>query len=208
MSQFAYVQPIQTAVQNICPVGDSITAGSDGIGGYRTPLANLLNATRRTAFIGTQNTGGPPGTHKGYPGASIALFAPGASTIVPTNWTDQFAAFGTPKLCLCYVGVNGLQASLYTADITAPILAGDANVKLLCAPLFPSQGLDTASFNSTMIAAVQALGTYGTRVFLAQSMASALTLSDLADGLHPTTAGYAKMATAWYNEITAQGLLA
>ena len=59
-----------------------------------------------------------------------------------------------------------------------------------------------ATVNAAIAATVSQAVAAGNNVSLVDL--SAMTLSDIADAAHPTTAGYAKLAQIWYNAILAQ----
>ncbi len=203
-----------TAKRVVC-IGDSITAGSDGLGGYRTPLFAALTERRQVEFIGSQTTGAGPGKHKGYPNITIALFAPGASAACIVDWPTEFASFGTPHFCLVYLGTNAGRADLMVPDVVDPLLA--TGVRVVVAPLFSSsiyqsQAVQDATdaFNVALSSAITGHTGYGTTLFYCSAMSSCITAAgDIAsDNLHPTTQGYAKMASIWYTFIDQNRLLA
>jgi lysophospholipase L1-like esterase len=65
------------------------------------------------------------------------------------------------------------------------------------------------AFNSAMDGVAQSRINYGHKIVVVdmQTSQTGLTASDLVDGLHPTDAGYAKMATVWYNGMLRQRVM-
>lgn len=189
-----------------CGPGDSITVDSFYMqGGWRRFLLPLLDAVRPIEFVGRWQSTGSCEAVDDY---GITAWGAGATKALPAHgWAGEYFRFGHPSLHLVYCGTNGLESSSMVSVIVDPILAADSAVKILIAPLFPRQSVDHSAFNAAIIAAVEGHSSFGTRVFLARSMATALTLADLRDGIHPTPSGYEKMAQCWANEIAAQGLI-
>lgn len=89
------------------------------------------------------------------------------------------------------------------------ILSRNANAAVFVCQLIPADPARYANtvsrsvaFNAAIPDLVASYVSAGKKVTMV-SMNKALTVSDLADGLHPTDAGYSKMANAWYDAILA-----
>lgn len=186
----------------IMPLGDSITDGLNVPGGYRIDLWQKLVADGYTIdFVGSQSNG--PASlgdrdHEGHSGWRIDQID---ANIV--RWLQQY----TPRTILLHIGTNDMYQNPNGADTRLATLidritttAPDA--ELFVATIIPLAGADATvrAFNSAIPGIVQSRAAAGRRVHLVD-MYSALTLADLADGVHPNAVGYSKMATVWYNAL-------
>ncbi|KAK6980924.1 lipolytic enzyme [Favolaschia claudopus] len=160
----------------LLPLGDSITWGftsSDG-NGYRAALHDLLQPGNTVDFIGSLKSGTMvDNDNEGHIGAIIEQIAQSA--------TNALALPARPNVVLLMAGTN---------DVLDNISSGaPAQLSTLIDTIFPT---GQANMVNTRKAA-------GQHILLA-SMASVLS-SDLIDGIHPTDAGYVKMANAWFPVI-------
>jgi lysophospholipase L1-like esterase len=189
-------------------MGDSITKGTIP-GGYRAPLDTLLTTDGfGVSYVGDQTTnlgGGLPDTqdnHEAIDGAtSVDIKAQiDSSGIVKTS---------QPNAVLLLIGTNdpghGVTQADFDTNIAAlmdAIIAQDPTVHIFLANILHRADDDTGwvtAFDATLPALVAPRAAYVTLV----DTASALTLADLdPGGLHPTQAGYDKLATAWNTAIT------
>jgi hypothetical protein len=86
--------------------------------------------------------------------------------------------------------------------ITAAVPSADVFVATIIPLSNASQESAARTFNAAVPGIVQAKVNAGKRVRLVD-MHAALTTADLIDGIHPTAAGYDKMAAAWYAALRA-----
>jgi lysophospholipase L1-like esterase len=188
----------------IMPLGDSITDGYTPYpGGYRVNLWQRLAAGGyRVDFAGTQ-TNGPAELgdhdHEGHPGWRIDQLD--ANIVNWLNATD-------PRTILLHIGTNDINQNYDVANAPARlstlidhILQTKPNVQLFVAQIITEQGEPHATMVNTYNAAIPAIvASKGPDVHLVK-MHDALTAADLADGVHPTQAGYNKMAPVWYDAL-------
>ncbi|KAK6966488.1 lipolytic enzyme [Favolaschia claudopus] len=186
----------------LLPLGDSITWGftsSDG-NGYRAALHDLLQPGNTVDFIGSLKSGTMvDNDNEGHIGAIIEQIAQSA--------TNALALPARPNVVLLMAGTNdvldnissGAPAQLSTLMDTIFRTCPDA--ALIVASLTPlsSGQANVDTFNAAVTQMVNSRKAAGQHIFLA-SMASVLA-SDLIDGIHPTDAGYVKMANAWFPVI-------
>jgi lysophospholipase L1-like esterase len=197
--------PTGNGIIKIIPLGDSITDGFNVPGGYRIKLwSSIQNLGRTIDFVGSQ-VNGPSELgdrdHEGHSGWRIDQIDTNIN-----NWMDTYQ----PRIVLLHIGTNdiGQNYNVSTApnrlstliDKICARLPGDG--KVYVAQLIPFSGMDQAvtNFNSQIPGIVQSKVNEGKPVYMVD-MYSALTLSDLADGVHPNRTGYDKMADVWFNAI-------
>lgn len=218
----------------IMPLGDSITYGWSSIdyeqgqtnraNGYRGPLWwDFANQSSLINFVGPNNSGDsllPSQRHAGYPGwrsdelaaqlpsllktyhPDAVLVLAGTNDIFQQNAPAEHVAT-VIKQMITDAGALSPQTHIYVATLT-PINQD----RVLDTPL-PGQPNDAqmvAIINDAIRATVAAMKTAGYNVSLIDT--SAMTLADIADAAHPTTAGYAKLGQIFYNAILAEQPLA
>ncbi|WP_212912015.1 SGNH/GDSL hydrolase family protein [Streptomyces sp. TS71-3] len=188
----------------IMPLGDSITDGYTPYpGGYRVNLWQRLAAGGyRVDFVGSL-TNGPSQLgdhdHEGHSGWRIDQLD---ANIV--NWLNA----SDPRTVLLHIGTNDINQNHDVAHapdrlsaLIDHILATKPRVELFVAQIITEQGEPHASMVNTYNAAIPGIvRSKGSHVHLVD-MHSALTEADLADGVHPSKAGYDKMAPVWYNAM-------
>ncbi|MBX6384857.1 MAG: lectin, partial [Microbispora sp.] len=190
----------------VMPLGDSITEGTQVPGGYRIGLWQRLAAGRYVIdFVGSQFNG--PSTlgdhdHEGHPGWRIDQIDANI-----TGWLHTY----TPRTVLLHIGTNDVlqNYNLSTAPQRLSTLidhittaAPDADVFVATIIPLSNSGQEAAArtFNAAIPGIVQSKANSGKHVHLVD-MHSKLTTADLIDGIHPTSAGYDKMAAAWYDAL-------
>ncbi|GGK11146.1 lipase [Streptomyces camponoticapitis] len=187
----------------IMPLGDSITDGFNVPGGYRIDLwQHLASGGYTVDFVGSQFNGPPElgdHDHQGHSGWRIDQLR---SNI------DGWLAASDPRTIMLQIGTNDVNQNYDLANAPARlselidrILQQKPQIELFVATITPeaSPGLEARvkTFNAEVPGIVDSKGP---RVHLVD-MYKALTVADLADGVHPNAAGYAKMATVWYNAL-------
>jgi lysophospholipase L1-like esterase len=187
----------------VMPLGDSITDGIQVPGGYRIGLwQRMVAGGFRDDFVGTLFNG-PSNLgdhdHEGHSGWRIDQID---ANIV--GWLQTT----TPHTVLLHIGTNDV---LQNRDLpNAPgrlstlidhITATAPTAEVFVATIIPlgsaSQESAGRTFNAAIPGIVQRNANAGRHVHLVD-MHSALTAADLSDGVHPTAAGYDKMAAAWF----------
>jgi lysophospholipase L1-like esterase len=197
-------------------LGDSITHGAgpggvnDNVDGYRAPLYTLLTGAGISFdFVGSLNdTAGtlPDHDHEGHNGyTTVALNAEIAT----------WMAANPPNVILLMAGTNDVNdqtpsAMSYAAPgnlaaLLAHIAAIDPTVLTLVSPVPPRTDYapaiaNTPNYNAALPAIIGLRRAAGQKVVLTTA-SSQLTTSDLEDGVHPSTPGYAKFAVGWYRAI-------
>jgi lysophospholipase L1-like esterase len=182
----------------VLPLGDSITDGFTEPGGYRTRLWQRLSR-HGVDFVGSASSG-PVGLddhdHEGHPGWRIDQLDAGIVT-----WVRS----ARPRTVLLHAGTNDLNQNHDVAAAPARLGALLDKIRSLAplaevfvAQITPIPG-DTVleqrvrAFNAALPAVV---AQRGPRTHLVD-MHSGFSAADLADGVHPTSAGYAEMADRW-----------
>ena len=187
----------------IMPLGASITDGFATPGGYRTGLWRRLASGGYTVdFVGSA-TNGPASLgdhdHEGHSGWRIdQIDANVAGWLRATN----------PHVVLLHVGTNDVSQNYRLANAPArlsglidKIQLNAPGVELFVAQIAPSSNpTNEARIRAFNAAIPGVLSGKGPRVHLVD-MHSVVSVSDLADGTHPTAAGYDKMAAAWYSAL-------
>lgn len=189
---------------------DSITFGdksSDG-NGYRQDLKTILEGTSNTVeIIGSIRSGNMTDNfNEGHSGAVI----------------DQIASFTSayrqrPNVILLHAGTNDMNKDLNTA--TAPqrvdslvekLITACPDALIVVAKIVPSRLKDPAAripqFNTAVAGLMTTRIQKGQHVVVADIF-SAVSVGDLADGIHPNDGGYNKMAVTWADAITAADTL-
>ncbi|MEV4753757.1 RICIN domain-containing protein [Micromonospora sp. NPDC049559] len=192
----------------VLPLGDSITDGLDGTGGYRADLWQLFRADGGYVdFVGSQFAGPErlgDRDHEGHPGWRIDQIDAQA-----TAWMTSYQ----PDVVLLHVGTNDViqnyapsqapsRLSALVDHLGAAVPAADILVSTIVPFADAPREALTRAYNATIPPMVAAKAGAGKRVRLVD-LHAALTPADLlADGVHPSNGGYSKMAVAWYAALT------
>jgi lysophospholipase L1-like esterase len=197
--------PTGNTITKIMPLGDSITDGFTVAGGYRIKLWSSIQSIGKTIdFVGSMSNGPAElgdKNHEGHSGWRIDQIDASIN-----GWMDTYK----PRIVLLHIGTNDIgqnynisgaptRLSALIDKICAKLPVGG---KLYVAKIIPLNGQTTniTNFNNQIPGIVQSKVNSGKPVYMVD-MYSALTLSDLADGVHPNRTGYDKMADVWFNAI-------
>jgi lysophospholipase L1-like esterase len=190
----------------VMALGDSITDGYNVPGGYRIKLRqNFLVTGQQVDFVGSK-VNGPPELadkeHEGYSGFKIHE--------IDAAVTPSLDAY-RPEVVLLLAGTNDMIPNFNVG--TAParlsalidkILGRLPSTRVMVATLpplgDPAGNQRVAAFNQAIPGVVNAKVSQGKPVSLV-NVHAALGVADLADGIHPTLAGYNKMADAWHQAL-------
>jgi hypothetical protein len=191
------------------PLGDSITDGLTVQGGYRIELFHLaLAGGKQITYVGgsmngpTMVDGQPfPRSHEGHSGWTISQI----DGIVPSP-----ALGPDPHIVLLHIGTNDINLNQDLANapnrlgaVIDQIVADLPDALLVVAKLIPLNGRGTQvmMYNNAIPAVIQTRASAGKHVIMVDQFANFPT-SELQDGVHPNTAGYARMAGVWYAAIS------
>lgn len=198
----------------IVTIGDSNTAAlGDPAGGWRAQLRTRLNAHPWThRFWGRSIWGSFDNPqHEGYPGFTIDE--------LQDLLSDMTAALPIPTLCLVFSGTvtvrNGGDVSpledqrAFLQELTlrwpaATVVAGTLPPRTDSASFAYPDGINV--YNAGLYGLTADLRRQGRDVRYAD-VASAVTVFDLADEVHLTAAGYAKIGDRWYEKLVALGIV-
>lgn len=193
---------IHSGQVRIMPLGDSITDGAIIPGGYRTYLWNLLhNDGDNIDFVGSLSSG-PVGDsdHEGHIGWTIPQLAGSVY-----GWVSTYQ----PDIILLNIGANDVDHGDSAANMTAnlsrllgSIYAARPGTYVIVSTLIPTSHGDQNTWNSFNASIPGIASAYGGHKIVVLDMSHALGLSDLADGIHPNSSGYSKMAGMWYPVVT------
>jgi lysophospholipase L1-like esterase len=189
----------------IMPLGDSITdgVGVSGGGSYRTGLWQRAGAAGVAVdFVGSASNG--PSSlgdhdHEGHSGWRIDQLD---ANIV--NWMRAT----NPQTILLHIGTNDIGQNYDVANAPARlstlldhIKAQSATTEVFVAQIIPPLDANNDAKARTFNAALpNIVAAHGSRYHIVD-MHSALTSSDMADGLHPNASGYDKMAARWWSAL-------
>ncbi len=190
----------------VMPLGDSITEGTQVPGGYRIGLwQRMASGGYQVDFVGSQFNGPAQlgdHDHEGHPGWRIDQID---ANVV--GWLNTYQ----PHTVLLHIGTNDVlqnynvstapnRLSTLIDHITATVPSAEVFVAQIIPLANAGQDATVRTFNAAIPAIVQSKVSAGKHVHLVD-MHSALTAADLTDGIHPTAAGYDKMAAVWNSAL-------
>ena len=197
----------QADAARVLLLGDSITFGFDTPGGFRAPLWETLTEEQNVwvDFIGDRSDNNDPsvfhdGDHQGVPGKRAAQ--------VVNNDLPDLVANHPHDIALILLGTNdALQSS--TAGTTVPqdiltiletLSAANPDALYLvseAAPLGGRKNDRIDEMNANLPAVIADAQAQGINAVLVDTLGLDRQTDLLADKIHPTTAGYQKMADAY-----------
>jgi hypothetical protein len=201
VSAYSLSGPTTESPIKVMPLGDSITYGHPGTGGYRVELARLASeAGMSIDFVGTLHHGPPELTdkdHEGHGGWRIDELTPHIA-----SWM----AAGQPEIVLLHIGTNDVaeeyemeQAPARLQALVQGICGARPGVRLIVASIGARDNPWNVltDYNAAMPAVVDAARKDGCKAqFL--DMNRAVLMADLPDKAHPNETGYSKMAESWF----------
>jgi len=185
----------------VMPLGDSITDGYNVPGGYRTTLwQKTSSAGYKVDFVGSMFNG--PSTlgdhdHEGHSGWTISQID---AQIV--GWLRT----SNPHTVLLHIGTNDMYnasgAPSRLGTLLDHITSTAPSAEVFVATIIPRPATSSAvsTYNAAIPGLVRTRAAAGKHVHLVD-MFPAVSTGDLADGIHPTANGYAKMGQVWYSAL-------
>ncbi len=191
----------------VMPLGDSITYGSGFEGGYRIGLWNYFTQDNLQVDLVGSQANGPldiDPNHEGHPGKTIQYIRENINT---------WLSIQRPDVVLLLIGTNDILNPLAHDFANAPyrlsalihqitLNAPEADIMVASVPPLEDSLANSRvlEFNAEIPTIINAHARWGESVYFVD-MFAALTPDDLADGVHPNAAGYAKMAQVWYGAL-------
>ncbi|KAL4923744.1 SGNH/GDSL hydrolase family protein [Aspergillus undulatus] len=194
-----------TLLFRVLPLGASITYGtaSSHGNGYRKALRDLMtSAGHEVNMIGSRHGGTmKDNENEGWPGFTITQVHDKAKTQYPVR----------PNLVLINAGTNDCNRNQQDAiakgaqrmeNMVRDIFNNIPGATVILSGLLPNKNRDkcTKSLNDQYGQIVERLARDGENIVFANTYGH-FTLGDLADGTHPTDAGYVKLAGIWWEAV-------
>ncbi|KAH8586344.1 hypothetical protein B0O99DRAFT_702959 [Bisporella sp. PMI_857] len=215
ITERSYIRP-RSAIQNgitlrIMVLGASITwgAGSSDLNGFRYALRSALVAGGNPVdMVGSVNNGNMGDNQvEGWPGAIISDLSEKADNTLPQR----------PNVVIIQCGSNDMSRNIDPPGAAArmgalvdKILAVVPETLILVTGLMPmsnnmANDLSVNIYNPGLRAMVNEKSEEGKNVWFVDMNDGYITLSDLADGLHPSDGGFLKMARLYYDALVNLG---
>jgi lysophospholipase L1-like esterase len=189
----------------IMPLGDSITDGFGTAGGYRIELfSKALADGKSITFVGRFMNGPTmvagqtfPRSHEGTSGITIG----GLDMTIP-----EPALNPDPHIVLLHIGTNDMRNANGAPDRLATLMdqilttLPDSLLVVSSIVPLPSSANAVSTYNAAIPPLVQTRASAGKHVIYLDQF-KGFPDSELADGVHPSPAGYARMAGVWYEGI-------
>lgn len=218
----AWAQKSQPAPLRIMPIGDSITEGGDGSGGFRRPLFEKLSAVwGMPNFVGSRNMRqSDPADfvdhdEDGYSAYRIEQITSGKGFWNAPPIEARLKAWD-PAIVTIHAGTNDAQQAYRYAgvidrldDLVSRIVAFNPKIHIFLAQIIPANppASETTQayirgLNAQIPALIERHRALGRRVYLVDQYTPMLEHPN-PDGIHPDAAGYAVMAEAWFQAMMA-----
>lgn len=230
----AWSQSSQPAPLRVMPIGDSITEGGDGTGGFRKPLFDKLTAVwGMPNFVGSRNMRqSDPADfvdhdEDGYSAYRIEQITSGKGFWNAPPLETRLKAWD-PAVVTIHAGTNDAQQNYYfygnpktgfpgvvdrLDDMVSRIVAFNPEIYIVVAQIIPANApaSDTTqayirALNAKIPALVERHQALGHRVSLVDLYTPMLTHPN-PDGIHPGAEGYAVMAEQWFQALMALGVV-
>jgi acyl-CoA thioesterase I len=185
----------------IMPLGDSITAGSEEHGGYRSWLWQMLTESGcKVDFVGSSRgpREGPPDFDRDHEGHW------GWTTAQVLERLDGWLSAAKPDVALIHLGTNDLpqadgarRAADNLSEIIDRIRRHNPRAGILLSQIIPVQGAGVHQLNQ-LIAAIPGQNAAAAPPIVIVDQYSGFAAADTYDGIHPNTGGAKKMAKRWF----------
>lgn len=229
-----WAQATRPAPLRIMPVGDSITEGGDGSGGYRRPLFDKLSAAwGMPNFVGSRNMRQSDPVdfvdhdEDGYSAYRIEQIASGKGFWNALPIEQRLKAWD-PAVVLIHAGTNDAQQNYYffgnpkkgfpgvvdrLDDLVSRVVAFNPAIYVVLAQIIPANAPASETtqayiraLNERIPALVASHQALGHRVSLVD-MYTPMLAHPNPDGIHPGAEGYAVMGEQWFQALMALGVV-
>jgi len=231
----AAARKTEPAPLRIMPMGDSITEGGDGFGGYRKPLFDMITGAqgRQPNFVGGRNLLGVDpldcvdSDQDGYSGYRIDQIDNGGAFFNALPLEERLRTWD-PAVVLLHAGTNDAQQQYYfdadpqagvpsaidrLDELVTRIVRFNPEIYIIVAQIIPANPPATQAtsdyivkLNALIPAMVARHQAAGDRVSLVDQYTPMLNVPN-PDGIHPGPEGYAVMADTWFAGIQALGVV-
>ncbi|MGD9935979.1 MAG: GDSL-type esterase/lipase family protein [Methanoregulaceae archaeon] len=198
------------AETTVLPLGDSITRG-DATQGYRLNLwTQMVDARADVNMIGSLSSGGPTGfdrQHEGHSGYTVRQLA--------NTLPSLLRQYPPPDIVLLHIGTNDLTRKVVTPPaamkqdlgrIIETLRARNPSVRVFVAQIVPAKDPGAnhriTEYNRVIREVANRCTTSRAPVIVVDMFSGFDRTVDISnDGVHPSRAGYRKMAGRWYAAI-------
>jgi lysophospholipase L1-like esterase len=204
----AYQPCPQTGPCIVLPFGDSITDGFGTPGGYRMEVfSRARDDMHDITYVGSLQNGPTtvdnvtfPRRHEGHSGWRI-------NQLLDLTPNPAFATI--PHIVLLMIGTNDAiyddnlpQAPARLGNLLDQIILAAPNALVVVAKITPLQSNNSrvTTYNDALPAVVNQRISAGKHLLLVDQY-TGFPMNELADGIHPSPAGYTRMAGVWYTAI-------
>jgi lysophospholipase L1-like esterase len=197
----------------LMPLGDSITLGVNG--GYRNLLwTDITGLSCGLNYVGSQNDPyceAPDHDHEGHPGYTIGDLAGGVDVWIAAAQPDVVLLMAGTNDIAWFTNFDATEIGMEHAALLDQVIADAPNAIVVVASippitseLIPPNGVDRAQLGRDLNVQIQnnvlVRQAAGLKVYFAD-VYSALSLSDLMDGVHPDQPGDDKIAQVWFQVL-------
>jgi len=222
LTSHAWAQKTQPAPLRVMPIGDSITEGGDGTGGFRRPLFDKLTSVwGMPNFVGSRNMRqSDPADfldhdEDGYSAYRIEQITTGKGFWDALPIEQRLRAWD-PAIVTLHAGTNDAQQAYRYAGVidrldqlVSRIVAFNPEIHIFLAQIIPANppASETTQayirgLNAQIPTLVDRHRALGHRVHLVDLYTPMLDHPN-PDGIHPDAAGYAVMAEGWFQAMMA-----